>query len=235
MFNTISQYGGDTLKPLLKKVTCQYPTGGEVEDYAFYNHLKGTKTLAKHKILNQVFTACALTWKSKHFSGKKSLQPSSFVNYMKLLSYVFKKKGILYQFDEYFNARGKFHGVAIDHWHKIQKQDPTFSTGVNFAEFIQDYNKHMHQIIMEGKLNYLKDPIHLCNHMVLCAICAIEFTSVFLPLNSVEVYCGTFLQKFKGKNKDVMSRTHNHTFAYKHMYIFTIVHLYMSLNVNVQL
>jgi hypothetical protein len=152
MFNTIQKYGGDTLKPLLEIVTCQHPTRKEVHDYAFYNHLKGLKTLAKHKILNQGFTTCALTWKSKNFGGKKSLQPNSFIHYMKLLSYIFWQKGILYQFDKDFNVRGKFHGVAIDYWHKIHKDDPTFGMGVNVAEFVQDYDKHTHQIILEGKL-----------------------------------------------------------------------------------
>jgi hypothetical protein len=99
----------------------------------------------------------------QEFRWEEGAAAKLFVNYMKLLSYVFRRKGILYQFDEDFNSRGEFHGVAIDHWHKIRKDDPTFGTGVNVAKFIQDYDKHMHRVISEGKLNYLKDPVHLRN------------------------------------------------------------------------
>jgi hypothetical protein len=156
VFDTIKKYGGTAMQVLLEKVRIGHPNSqGDVEDYRFYRILRGPKNQAKWAILNKVFIACVLTWKNK---DDVHLQPSTFTQYMKLFGYVLAWKGVAYKYDLDFNGKKEFHGVAITHWENIRKEDPTFGTGVNVAEFVKDYDKAIREAITRGDLKPYEDP-----------------------------------------------------------------------------
>ena len=101
---------------------------------------------------------CALKWVCLSGRNKgKFIQPSSFGNYLKLMFYVFKDKGIEYNFENDFNNPKEYHGILIDKWKSIRKDDPTFGCAPNEAQFMTDADKRVKQGLENGTIR-LDDP-----------------------------------------------------------------------------
>jgi hypothetical protein len=151
-FNTIEEYGGKTLAPLLQIVPMNHDNGAS-EDYAFYNIVGGEKTHNKHSIMNSCLMLMTVKWKVE--AGKDAgnpLQPSSFAQYMKVLFYLFSDKGIQYKHDKDFNRIGEFHGVLIDKWNAIREKDPSYGIGKNKARVDPDFVNMFIKAIKDGVL-----------------------------------------------------------------------------------
>lgn len=162
-FSTLKLYGGKTFEPLLELVPADYSHGQEM-DYAFYNQLGGEKNYDSKVIMNSALILMVVKWKKE--SGKKEeigkpLQPNTFNQYMKLLFYLFKAKGIQFEYDKDFNRPGEFHGVLIDQWNAIRAKDPTFGTCKNRARVDPDFVRIFIKAIEDGTLKPYEDAVDL--------------------------------------------------------------------------
>ena len=163
-FDTLIEYGSNVLaiEPLLRKVTMDYGQG-PVEDYAFYQVLQGEKTTDKHKLLAFAMMLPAMKWTC--LSGKRKgepLEPNSFDKTIQKLFYVFDKKGIQYHYKKDFNEPGGFHGLVLDRWNAIRKDDPKFGTHRNKSVMVNNYLELIVEAIRAGKLQPY-DSLFICS------------------------------------------------------------------------
>jgi len=160
-FDTLELYGGNVLKPLLRKVTLDFGQG-PVEDYAFYKLLQGDKSPKKHKLLAYAMMLPAMKWTC--LSGKRKgepLEPNSFDKTIQKLFYTFQRKGIKYHYKQDFNEPGGFHGLVIDRWNSIRQQDPKFGTHRNKSVIVNNYLDLIIKALKEGTLQPHNNPEHL--------------------------------------------------------------------------
>ena len=116
-----------------------FETDGLSTKRKFYNVLKGKKCEKKQVILNACLTLCAIRWECT--MGKRkglTLDSNTFQQYMKVLFAVFTKQELEYNYVNDFNATGEFHGVVLGVWNEQKKQEPTFGTLANRAQFDDD-------------------------------------------------------------------------------------------------
>jgi len=131
------------------------------DDYRFYNVLGGEKTHDKYTILNKCLILFGM--KAVALSGERKgsvLEPKAFQHYTKLLFYVFKLKGIRYNWKKDFWKQGEFHGVMVQLWDDIRKIDPLFGTGCNQAHFDEEADEKIREAIRTGKLDPWNNPEH---------------------------------------------------------------------------
>ena len=81
--------------------------------------------------------------------------------YFQQLFYVFGRKGIQYDWTADFNDRGQFHGIMIDHWKQIRKEDPLFGTNPNRKRVTIDYLDMIISAIKSGELDPENNPTDL--------------------------------------------------------------------------
>ena len=167
-WSTINEHGDDLLRSLLVEVPANYAKG-HLTDKRFYNVLGGEKCHYKHKIFNEIFSICVNRWLCTTGKRKgKHLKPGIFEQHMKLISYDFEKKGILYNYKADFNEYGQFHGAAITLWEEQQKKDSKFATKENQKRAPADFMDKMNAAMLDGTLDYKNNPDHLQK----CAIAA---------------------------------------------------------------
>jgi hypothetical protein len=159
-FRTLLDYGGHRLQAFLQKETMDHGSG-PIGDYAFYRLLRGEKTPQKKKVLNAMLCLCGMKWYCLAGKDKgKRLQPNSFDKMMQLLSYIWKKKGILYNYKIDFNNKGEFHGVCINLWNEERKLDGSFGTNKNKARVDMSYVRKIVEALQNGTLD-TDNPHHL--------------------------------------------------------------------------
>jgi len=129
-FDTIDQFGGALLKPLLQFVDVK-----KIKERRFYVVLRGRRNEHKRVILSKCLLLCALKWRNqskKHFG--KQLQPETWATMLRTLFSIFKSKGILFKHTRHFNNDGEFHAVLKKQWDKAIEEDDSFGTGVGTSE-----------------------------------------------------------------------------------------------------
>ena len=137
-FETAKDFGGPHVQPLLEIVPAKY-CDERKNDFRFYNALCGDRSNEKQVILNKFLTLCGMKWVALSGARKgEVLEPRSFQYYIKLLFYVFKDKGIKYDWKKDFDKKGEFQGVMITYWENIRKTDPLFGTSRNQAHFDEE-------------------------------------------------------------------------------------------------
>jgi len=157
---TVKDFGGSRMAPYLVKEWMDHGNG-PVQDYALYRLCGGDKTPTKKQVLEYCLILCAMKWQCESGTNKgKPLQPCSFNTMMKQLSYVWKDKGIEFNFAKDFNHAGGFHGVLIKRWNEIRKADPLYGTHPNKSKADMQYTKKLVEAIGNGTID-LNDPRHL--------------------------------------------------------------------------
>jgi len=152
-FDTLMTYGGKSMEPLLAMVDIDYGNG-IIKDYAFYRLLGGDKSPDKTKYLEAALILCAVKWKCIRGANKdKPLQPNSFEKEIQKLFYIFKEKGIQYNYKKDFNSRGGFHGVVIQKWTNIRKNDALFGTNSKKTQPDMKYLDKIVEALRNGTIN----------------------------------------------------------------------------------
>jgi len=129
-FDTIDQFGGIEMKPLLEIVEVK-----KIHERRFYVVLRGRRNEHKRIILSKCLLLCALKWRnqSKKDFGKQ-LQPETWATMLRTLFSIFKAKGILFKHTRDFNNDGEFHAVLKKQWENAIEDDDTFGTGIGTSE-----------------------------------------------------------------------------------------------------
>ena len=157
---TVKDFGGSSMLPYLDKEWMDHGNG-PVQDFALYRLCGGQKSPQKKQVLEYCLILCAMKWQCESGTNKgKPLQPCSFNTMMKQLSYVWKDKGIEFNFAKDFNHAGGFHGVLIKRWNEIRKADPSYGTHPNKSKPDMQYTKKLVEAISNGAID-LNDPKQL--------------------------------------------------------------------------
>ena len=196
VWKTIQDYGGPVLQPLLEMVPANY-AGKHVKDRRFYNVLGGEKNHLKHEILNQLFTLLVNKWHC--LSGERKgliLQTDVFNFCMKLVSYDFEKKGILYNYKKDFNEEGQFHGAAITLWEEQRKKEPKFGTRSGANRAPDDFLAKVCTALKDGVID-LDDPEHLLMMAIICHgyYCGLRGQKEHYELSMEHIRFGVFSHK----------------------------------------
>jgi len=106
-FDTIKQFGGPEMQPLLDKVE-----KNKIKEKRFYIILRGRRNEHKRIILSKCLLLLALEWRnqSKKDFGK-IYQPDTWATKLRTLFSTFRSKGILFKHTKDFNGEGEFHAV----------------------------------------------------------------------------------------------------------------------------
>ena len=159
-FQTLRDFGGPHLQAYLQIEKIDHGDG-PVDDFALYRLCGGQKSPQKKQLLEYGLILCAMKWQCESGTNKgKPLQPCSFNTMMKQLSYVWKEKGIQYNFAKDFNQAGGIHGVLIKRWNEIRKSDPCYGTHPNKSKADMQYTKKLVEAISNGAID-LNDPKQL--------------------------------------------------------------------------
>jgi hypothetical protein len=154
-FDTIKEFGGPALAPL-----CEMQQDGLLQKRrVFYILCKGKKTDTKYYILNKCLTLCSLKW--KHSRTGKTLESSTFVQYIKQLFTIFRKEGVEYDYLSDFNKDGEFHAVTKAMWIKAGEEDQNFGSAQHKAAIDEEADTKIRTAIEKGHLRPFTDLVHL--------------------------------------------------------------------------
>ena len=172
-FETLSQCGGhlsvlaDEEKPNVHDLSSEAPV-----DKRWFSACGGAKNAAKRKIINDSFVCVFMKWTCK--TGKnigKQCEPSTFDKCMEQLTVVFQDAGAQCSHSQDFNKGGQFHGVVLQRWKDIRKDDPKFGTGRNRARVDKDLFVKFVAAARDGTIRPYEDS----EHLVICMIFALGF------------------------------------------------------------
>jgi len=162
-FDTLATYGGHLAVLAQEEKPNPYDLSEESPlDKRWFAVVGGPKNASKKKIINDSFVCVFKKWTCK--SGPKigqQYEPSTFDKYMEQLTLVFQDAGVQHSYSQDFNKGGEFHGVVLEKWEQIRKQDLTFGTGKNRARVDSDIFTMFVSAIRNGDIRPYEDPEHL--------------------------------------------------------------------------
>ena len=151
-FDTLVAFGGTALQPLTEMIPMDFGNG-VVLDRAFYRLMAGPKTPEKKKQIKACLMLCFMKWTCSTGARKGGLlEPATFDKYMQKLSYVWRDKGIQYNYKIDFNTRGGFHGLVIQRWQQYRQSDPMFGTNRNKSVCVDGFAEKVANAIASGEI-----------------------------------------------------------------------------------
>ena len=91
----------------------------------------------------------------------KTLESSTFVQYIKQLFAIFRKEGVEYDYLSDFNQDDKFHAVTKAMWIKASQDDKNFGSAQNKAAIDEEADTKVRTAIEKGQLRPFTDLAHL--------------------------------------------------------------------------
>ena len=167
-FECLKTHGSQDMKALLSVCTALYDPLQRTQDKLFYNVLGGNERREQARV---ILDRCLQLWglRPKCLKGirkGKALEPGSLGQKVKLLFYVFDKKGIVFDHLKDFNGPKEFHAVIKQHWAKTQKKEEGFGERKNEAQFDENGDDKILKAYLDGKFRPRENPEHAQWYMV---------------------------------------------------------------------